>query len=75
MQVEGPVYGMLPSKPDTWWDFRVTIKRIDTLLVHLIDVSLSLALPMFYGRKEELTDSRGVFDALKAERIIRGQNL
>lgn len=53
----------------------MTIKGIDTLLVHLIDVSLSVALPMFYGRKEELTDSRGVFDALKAEHIIRGENL
>lgn len=65
-------HGLLPQRPNSWWSFRVRPEGIDTTLASLLEVEPDVVFPTFFGCKEESTDGRGIFDAVRAENIICG---
>ncbi|KAF1936513.1 hypothetical protein EJ02DRAFT_470390 [Clathrospora elynae] len=67
-----PPYGVLPPKPNTWWDFRIHPEQADRVIAGLHFVESDVSCPRYFGRKEELTDENGVLDAAKADRMVNG---
>ncbi|KAF2277203.1 uncharacterized protein EI97DRAFT_397220 [Westerdykella ornata] len=70
MPLEFPGYGVLPPKSDTWYDYRIDPKAFFRLSAALDSTAIDVAYPIYYGRKDELTDENGVFDVIKAFRTI-----
>ena len=67
-------FGLLPPTANTWNDFRVHYSGAVEVVVCLGYVSPDCVYPVYFGRKEELTDENGVFDVARSKRIIRGEN-
>jgi hypothetical protein len=66
-------FGVLPR--NTWYDFRIDYKGADWVHIHLMYGPIDSVYPTYFGRKEELTDERGVFNVAKAEHLVRGEDL
>lgn len=66
---------LYPSEKNCWYDFRVDLKPeiIDVILSSMSHGNIGNVLEAYYGMKEELTDENGVFDVLRAERIVGGK--
>ena len=54
----------------TWYNFRVDYKEAAEVHVNLQYVDIDIVFPIYFGRKEELTDKSGVFDFAKADRLL-----
>jgi hypothetical protein len=68
-------FGVLPREHNTWYDFRIDFKGAASVYIHLTNGPIDSVYPTYFGRKEELTDERGVFNVAKAERLVRGEDL
>lgn len=66
--------GILPRERNTWHDFRIDYKRAGEVYVSLLYGYPGSVYPVYFGRKEELTDEHGVFDVAKAERLVGGED-
>jgi hypothetical protein len=62
-------YGLLPRSSNTWYEFRIDHKGADKLYTSLNFGMFEFVFPVYFGRKEELTDENGIFDVERAERI------
>ncbi|OAL42828.1 hypothetical protein IQ07DRAFT_686140 [Pyrenochaeta sp. DS3sAY3a] len=69
-QFDFPPFGLLPQKPSTWYNYRIDVKGTDEVYTKLLFVELDVSFPTYFGRKEELTNAQGIFDTVKADRII-----
>lgn len=69
-----PPYGILPPKSNTWYDFRIDPENAEKVVSCLNFTEPDVVYPSYFGRKEELTDENGVFDPVKADRIICGED-
>jgi hypothetical protein len=68
-------FGVLPREHNTWYDFRIDYKGADWVVIHLTkNGPLDSIYPTYFGRKEELTDERGIFNVAKAKRLVRGED-
>ncbi|KAF1990256.1 hypothetical protein K402DRAFT_389883 [Aulographum hederae CBS 113979] len=70
---ENPGFGPLPREEDVWYDFRVDYRDAAEVYVDLGYGPLDTVLPTYFGRKEELTDEKGVFDVKRALRFVKGE--
>lgn len=64
------VDGILPREHDKWYEFRVIYKEANTVYAVLSHVEPDVGYPVYFGRKDELTDGRGIFDTAKANELI-----
>ena len=75
---EGPLefeeFGVLPREHNTWYDFRIDYKGAAWVYIDLMYGPIDSVYPAYFGRKEELTDERGVFNAAKAGRLAGGED-
>ena len=69
-----PKFGVLPKESNLWYDFRVDYTESVDVIVCLNYVSPDGVYPVYFGLKEELTDERGVFDVVRARRLVRGED-
>jgi hypothetical protein len=67
-------YGVLPRVRDTWYEFRIAYKDTGDVWSSLNFVSPNIVYPVYFGRKEEVTDECGVFNAVRAGRLIEGKD-
>ena len=67
-------YGYLPPEGDIWYDFRIDFERAIDVETDLKFGSIDTVYPVYFGLKEELTDKHGVFDVVKAGRLIEGSD-
>jgi len=67
-------FGELPREHNKWYDFRVDYKGASLVTVDLTNGPIDYVYPVYFGRKEELTDKHGVFNVAKADRLVRGQD-
>ena len=67
-------FGVLPREHNTWYDFRIDYTGAGEVYVDLTNGPIDSVYPTFFGRKEELTDERGVFNVAKATRLVRGED-
>ncbi|KAH9894577.1 hypothetical protein F4778DRAFT_279919 [Xylariomycetidae sp. FL2044] len=65
--------GPLPNKPGEWHAFRVRYDDVFQLQADLMFCAPDVTFPVYFGRKEELTDGNGVFDVKRANRIAIGE--
>ncbi|KAF2963468.1 hypothetical protein GQX73_g10107 [Xylaria multiplex] len=65
--------GVFPKETDKWHDFRINYRDADALTSSLQFGASEIVYPVYFGRKEELTDERGVFDVSRAEKICMGE--
>lgn len=72
--LEFPEFGVLPREHNTWYDFRIDYKGAAWVHAHLNFGPIDTVYPTYFGRKEELTDERGVFNVAKAKRLVRGED-
>jgi hypothetical protein len=72
--LEFPEFGVLPREHNTWYDFRIDYKGAAKVYVDLANGVIGTVYPTYFGRKEELTDKRGVFNVSKAERLVLGED-
>lgn len=56
----------VPKESNKWYDFRVPYTEAETVKVAMHYVNPDVCYPIFFGRKEEMTDEHGVFNATKA---------
>ncbi|KAJ9663319.1 hypothetical protein H2198_000836 [Neophaeococcomyces mojaviensis] len=71
--IELPKHGVLPRKLNQWYTFRVVYTEVNQAYTHLESVVPEIVYPVYFGRKDELTNERGVFDIAKAlELCLRG---
>jgi hypothetical protein len=68
-----PGFGILPPKRDAWYDYRIRYNEFDDIHAALCYLAPDLRYPVYFGRKEELTDEHGVFDIVRAGRIAGGK--
>ncbi|KAF2421084.1 hypothetical protein EJ08DRAFT_727705 [Tothia fuscella] len=68
--LEFPGFGLLPQEYNVWYDFRVDSRGASEILARLGYVALDVSFPRYFGREEELTDERGIFDVAKAVRSM-----
>ncbi|PLN86859.1 hypothetical protein BDW42DRAFT_157854 [Aspergillus taichungensis] len=71
--LEFPGFGALPQRLNTWYHFRIDYETAALFFVNLVYCPPDMAYPAFFGRKEELTDDNGVFDAEKAHLYVVGK--
>lgn len=75
---EGPLefgeFGVLPREHNTWYDFRIDYKGAASVYIDLTNGPRDWDYPTYFGRKEELTDERGVFNVAKVNRLARGED-
>lgn len=64
---------MLPKENDTWHSFRIDYQHAEMVSASLQYGDFEVIYPVYFGRKEELTDAHGVFDVARAERICSGK--
>ena len=64
--------GLLPREQDKWYDYRVIYKEAFTVYAALTNGSPGIVYPIYFGRKDELTDERGIFNIAKADELCRG---
>jgi hypothetical protein len=67
-------FGVLPRERNTWYDFRIDYKGAAWVYIDLTNGPIDSVYPAYFGRKEELTDERGVFNAAKAGRLVGGED-
>jgi hypothetical protein len=68
-------FGVLPREHTTWYDFRIDYRGAASAVLHLTNYGpMDTIYPTYFGRKEELTDERGVFNVAKALRFVRGED-
>lgn len=72
--LEFPRFGALPQRLNTWYHFRINYEAAALFFVDLVYCPPDMAYPVFFGRKEELTDDNGVFDAEKAHLFMVGKD-
>ncbi|KAI0169912.1 hypothetical protein GGR52DRAFT_487737 [Hypoxylon sp. FL1284] len=65
--------GILPKENNTWHSFRIEPQHAPMVYSSLQYGALEVVYPVYFGRKQELTDERGVFDVARAERICCGE--
>lgn len=56
----------VPKESNKRYDFRVHHTEARTVNVAMHYVNPDICYPVFFGRKEEMTDEHGIFDAAKA---------
>ena len=69
---EYPGLGIFPKEQDKWYDFRVIYTQADTVYTELRFLESEIAFPVYFGRKDELTDERGIFNVAKAHELCTG---
>ncbi|RAO73002.1 uncharacterized protein BHQ10_009014 [Talaromyces amestolkiae] len=62
-----PPFGVLPRERDTWYNYRVEFSYAPFLQVAFYFSPKELFYPAYFGRKEDFTDERGVFNVAEAE--------
>jgi hypothetical protein len=71
-----PGWGVLPKEHEVWYDFRIDYKYAGSATAQLQGFGpLHTIYATWFGRKEELTNELGIFDAAKAHRLVRGDDL
>lgn len=60
--------GIFPKEADRWYDFRIELRHVPRFTASF-SIGVLQACPVYFGRKEDLTDANGVFDVEKAEKI------
>ncbi|CAJ2507897.1 Uu.00g090830.m01.CDS01 [Anthostomella pinea] len=67
--------GVFPreTETNTWHGFRIDYREAERVSASLQFGASEVVYPVYFGRKEELTDERGVFDVARAERICGGE--
>ena len=53
-------------------DLRIDYWQCNEAKASLIYVAPNVSYPVYFGRKEEPTDERGVFDVARAESLCKG---
>ncbi|KAI0411824.1 hypothetical protein F5X98DRAFT_380356 [Xylaria grammica] len=66
--------GIFPKDAGKWYDFRINYRDADVLTSSLSFGAFDVVYPVYFGRKEELTDKRGIFDVSKAEKLSIGED-
>lgn len=66
-----PPFGALPRKTDTWYNYRVEFSYAPILDVQFNYCPPECWYPAYFGRKEDFTDERGVFNVAEAERFSK----
>lgn len=72
LQLECGDFGLLPRELDVWYEFRVDYRWSGELSPALHYIDEVQTWPVYFGRKEALTDENGVFDAKKADWLMSG---
>ncbi|KAI0183360.1 hypothetical protein EV127DRAFT_447384 [Xylaria flabelliformis] len=65
--------GVFPKETDKWHDFRIDYRDAEALTSSLQFGASDVVYPVYFGRKEELTNERGIFDVSRAEKICIGE--
>jgi len=68
--IDFPPYGVLPPRPESFWDFRVRPEHAPLVIAYLCFVAPDASFPMYFGHPEDFTDENGVFDAEKARKSL-----
>jgi hypothetical protein len=64
---EDEKFGILPSKGDIWYDYRIDYRQAgEALVCFIMKKPYETFYPAFFGRKDALTDENGVFDVARA---------
>jgi hypothetical protein len=71
--VEFEGFGVLPHEPNTWVEWRIEPEGAGQVWTSLFFGALEMSYPVYLGRREELTDANGVFNVVKAQRLVRGE--
>lgn len=66
---EFPKHGILPREQNKWHDFRVIYTQADRIYTALMFVAFDVVYPVYFGRKDELTNEHGIFDVDKAQEL------
>ncbi|RWA13383.1 hypothetical protein EKO27_g1724 [Xylaria grammica] len=66
--------GIFPKDTGKWYDFRINYRDADLLTSSLSFGAFDVVYPVYFGRKEELTDERGIFDVSRAEKLSIGED-
>jgi hypothetical protein len=74
LTVELPGFGVLPPRVNTWYDYRVDYAHYPTVETSLLHGAWEAVYPTYFGRKDDFTDERGVFNVAEAERYILENN-
>ncbi|PGH16847.1 hypothetical protein AJ79_01491 [Helicocarpus griseus UAMH5409] len=67
-------WGPLPPQTNTWYDFRIDYQGAALMYIGLVYCPPDSAYPAYFGRREQLTDEHGVFDVVKADRYVSGED-
>ena len=70
IELEG--HGILPQAQKKWYDFRVIYKEADTVYIALLFGAPDIVYPVYFERKDELTDERGIFNIARARELCIG---
>ena len=64
-------FGILPKELGLWYEFRIDYKKVPDVIASFEVGDYDQVYPVYFGRKEELTDEHGVFDVAKAEVLMQ----
>jgi hypothetical protein len=68
-------WGVLPKEHNTWYGYRINYKNIVETLTSLQHFGpMETIFPTYFGRKAELTDDQGIFNAERALALVRGED-
>ncbi|KAF2228990.1 hypothetical protein EV356DRAFT_571457 [Viridothelium virens] len=67
-------YGALPRDRNAWYSFRIDHSKADLVAASLTETEEEITFPVYFERKEELTDENGVFNVDKAELLVAGKD-
>ncbi|KAI1170209.1 hypothetical protein F4777DRAFT_584134 [Nemania sp. FL0916] len=62
-----------PQENDSWHSYRVDYREAHKVIASFDEGDFDAIYPVYFGRKEELTDENGVFDVARAESICSGK--
>ncbi|KAL1801447.1 hypothetical protein ACET3X_001789 [Alternaria dauci] len=71
---EGEPEQQLPPKAHTWCSWRIRSQDAEAIESHIQHGEPGDAWPVFYLRKDEITDANGVIDMEKATKMVWGED-
>lgn len=63
-------YGTLPPQCGVWYKWRIDPNHADTMRTSLGEGHDEIVYPIYFGRKEALTNEHDIFDTVEAERLM-----